>query len=170
MNRLKLFPYFLVFVEIFDCKVENFQNRVVHNYGDIYFQLISPECSYSHKEASKIYHQCPRSQCRVCIINGYASTMSAQSTTTPAQCPHSQRLRQHNVCIDNNYASTMSQGWAPRSFPFRTFRSFEEQNVLFLSFLSFWRLMEPKRMSVLFRSFLKTGKERKERNILLQRM
>ena len=41
------------------------------------------------------------------------------------------------------------QGWAPRSFPFRTFQSFpfKKEKVTFFSvlFSSFWRLMKPKR-------------------------
>ena len=49
------------------------------------------------------------------------------------------------------------QGWAPRSL------SFLLKNATFFSvlFLSFWRLMEPKRT---FRSFLKNRKGLKERN------
>ena len=47
------------------------------------------------------------------------------------------------------HSSSYSQGWAPRSFAFRTFRSFafKKENVTFFSvlFSSFWRLMKPKR-------------------------
>ena len=55
-----------------------------------------------------------------------------------------------------------NQGWAPRSFPFRRFRSFpfKKENVTFFSvlFSSFWRLMKPTRT---LRSFLLFSKERK---------
>ena len=79
------------------------------------------------------------------------------------------------------------QGWAPHSFLFGTFRSFPffKKKVPFFSilFLSFWQRMRPKRMfrSCPFfskerkrmqrtqRSCAKKVKERKERNILLQR-
>ena len=54
------------------------------------------------------------------------------------------------------------QGWAPRSFPFRTFRSFsfKKENVTFFSvlFSRFWRLIKPKRT---LRSFPFFSKERK---------
>ena len=62
------------------------------------------------------------------------------------------------------------QGWAPRSFPFGTFRSFPffKRNIPFFSvlFSSFWRLMRPKRTQRTQHSFEKNGKER---NVLLQR-
>ena len=61
------------------------------------------------------------------------------------------------------------QGWAPRSLPFRTFRSFKEHNILFRSFFDFLATYETQK-NFLFCSFLKNGKERKEPNILLQRM
>ena len=74
-------------------------------------------------------------------------------------------------CTQNLYfLRCFLRGWALHSFPFGMFRSFPffKRNVLFFSvlFLSFWRLMRPKRT---FRSFLKNGKERKEHNVLLQR-
>ena len=50
------------------------------------------------------------------------------------------------------------------------FRSFKVCNILFPSF--FWvfgDLWNPKESSILFRSFLKNGKECKKRNVLLQR-
>ena len=54
------------------------------------------------------------------------------------------------------------QGWALRSFPFGTLRSFpfKKENVTFFSILfsSFWRLIKPKRT---FHSFLFFSKERK---------
>ena len=65
------------------------------------------------------------------------------------------------------------QGWAPRSLPFGTFCSFPffKRIVPFFSvlFSSFWRLIRPKRTQRTQRSFAKNVKERKERNILLQR-
>ena len=67
-----------------------------------------------------------------------------------------------------------NQGWALRSFPFGTLRSFPflKKNLLSFSvlFWGFWRLMRPKRTQRTQRSFAKFGKERKERNVLLQRM
>ena len=82
--------------------------------------------------------------------------------------------------VKKNY--TWAQGWAMRSFPFGTFRSFSflKKNVPFFSvlFSSFWRLMRPKRMFRSFPFFFKErkrmqrsfAKNRKERNFLLQRM
>ena len=65
------------------------------------------------------------------------------------------------------------QGWAPRSFAFRTFRSFafKKENVTFfyVLFRVFGDLWNPKERYVLFRSFQKNGKERKERNVLFKR-
>ena len=60
-------------------------------------------------------------------------------------------------CENENFRSHSIQGWAPHSFPFSTFHSFP-----------FFKRTVPF-FSVLFRSFIKNGKERKERNVLLQR-
>ena len=63
------------------------------------------------------------------------------------------------------------QGWAPHSFPFRTFRSFKECSVLSGAFFEFLATYETQKngtfFSVLSRSFQKNGKERKDRPILL---
>ena len=75
---------------------------------------------------------------------------------------------------------TSMQGWAQRSFPFWTFRSFKEDNILFRSFSEFLAPYETQKDDPFFskerkraqwtqRSFLKNGKEHKECNILLQR-
>ena len=64
----------------------------------------------------------------------------------------------------NNYIHI--QGWAPRSFPFRTFRSFKECNILFRSFFEFLATYGTQRT---FRSFPFFRKERKERKVLLQK-
>ena len=68
------------------------------------------------------------------------------------------------------------QGWALHSFPFWTlcsFRSFKERNVLLRSFFEILVTYEIQKNDaffyILFRSFLKNGKERKECNVLLQR-
>jgi len=53
------------------------------------------------------------------------------------------------------------QGWAPRSFAFRTHRSFA------FFFLCFWRVMKPKRTMHSFKFFSKEGREW---NVLLKRM
>ena len=56
------------------------------------------------------------------------------------------------------------QGWALRSFPF-----FSVRCVGFFSVLGvFGDLRDPKGRSVLFRSFLRNGKERKECSVFLQ--
>ena len=54
---------------------------------------------------------------------------------------------------------------------FRSVRSvlFRFLKGMFRSFLSFWRLMRRKKTQRMQRSFAKNGKERKERNVLLQR-
>ena len=75
--------------------------------------------------------------------------------------------RAHRLAACGGWA----QGWAPDSFPFGTFHSLKRT---FHSFPFFFRvfgdLWDPKERSVLFLSFLKNGKEHKERNVLLQRM
>ena len=62
-----------------------------------------------------------------------------------------------------NIHITVYQGWALRSFPFRTFRSFP---FIFWVFGDLW---VPKERNVLSRSFQKNRIERKERSDLLQR-
>ena len=64
-------------------------------------------------------------------------------------------------------------GWAPRSFTFWTHRSFaffkSMQRSFAFFFWVFGDLWDPKERCNLLHSFLKNIKERKERNILLQR-
>ena len=73
------------------------------------------------------------------------------------------------------------QGWAPHSFPFRTFHSYKERNVLFRSFFEFLATYETQKNVLFFSkeqkrtqrtqcSFAKNVKERKECNVFLQRM
>ena len=54
----------------------------------------------------KVFAYC--SPCRVRVINDYADTVSAWSTTTPTPCRCGQRLCWHCVHIVNNYANIVS--------------------------------------------------------------
>ena len=77
--------------------------------------------------------------------------------------------------------SNIFQGWAPPSFPFRTFRSFPlfyVKNGPFFPvlFLSFWRLMRPKRVERSLQKnakivpfFYKEQESTQERFVLLQK-
>ena len=70
------------------------------------------------------------------------------------------------ICLGTLCAN---QGWAPRSFPFRTFRSFpffyRMQRSFPFYFGVFGDLWDPKECSVIFRSFIKNGKECKDRSV-----
>ena len=68
-----------------------------------------------------------------------------------ADIDYTQNITWSSLIENENLMSIENlQGWAQRSFPFRTLRSFlfKKENISFFSvlFSSFWRLMRPKRM------------------------